>query len=127
MKLKEWNFEKYVPASQMRILVAKAEKRAREENKETVFFNGETQIDPQRFSLFKKRKSTKEADAASPSAGMSSPPEEDRSELILEPRNAGEYYLPHTRANPSHTKARRSRRKLRCSNSVERLGYGCYG
>lgn len=70
MKLKEWNFEKYVPASQMRILVAKAKKRAREEHKETVFFNGETQIAPERINLFKKRKFTREVEAASPSAGM---------------------------------------------------------
>jgi hypothetical protein len=70
MKLKDWNSEKYVLASQMRILIAKAEKRAREEYKETVFFNGETQIAPERINLFKKRKFTREVDAASRSAGL---------------------------------------------------------
>jgi hypothetical protein len=53
----------------MRILDAKAEKRAREEGKETLFEIG-SQIDPERFELFKRRKATKEADSASPSAGV---------------------------------------------------------
>lgn len=51
----------------MRILVAKAEKRAREEGKEILFKIG-IQIDPERLELFKRRKATKEADSASPSA-----------------------------------------------------------
>jgi hypothetical protein len=67
LKLKEWGFEKYVPATTMKILVAKAERRARVENKETVFFHGKTRIASERIDLFKKRKAFREGPAVSPS------------------------------------------------------------
>jgi hypothetical protein len=70
MQLKDWGFEKYVSASDMRILIAKAEKRATEENKDTVFFNGGCQIPQEGIDLFKRRKVTKQTAPASPSAGM---------------------------------------------------------
>jgi tetratricopeptide (TPR) repeat protein len=69
MQLKTWNFDKNVSATDMGIVAAKAEKRAREEGKETIFFYGESQILPERIEYFKRRKTTKLADAASPSAG----------------------------------------------------------
>lgn len=72
MQLKDWGFEKYVSASDMRILIAKAEKRAIEENKDTIFFNGGCQIPQEKIDLFKRRKATKKTAPASPSAGMKS-------------------------------------------------------
>jgi hypothetical protein len=53
----------------MRIVVAKADKRAREQGKGTVFFHGNTQITQERIAQFKRRKITKELDIVSPSAG----------------------------------------------------------
>jgi hypothetical protein len=67
LKLKEWGFEKYLPAAAMKILVAKAERRAMVENKETVFFHRETQIPPERIELFKRRRTFREGPMASPS------------------------------------------------------------
>jgi hypothetical protein len=69
MQLKAWNFDKNVSAMDMGIVAAKAEKRAREEGKETIFFHGDSQISSERIEYFKRRKTTKLADAASPSAG----------------------------------------------------------
>lgn len=69
MQLKDWGFEKYVSASDMRILIAKAEKRAIEENKDTIFFNRGCEIPQEKIDLFKRRKVTKQAAPASPSAG----------------------------------------------------------
>jgi len=69
-KLKEWGFDKHIPAKDMQVLVAKAEKRARDEGKETVFFQGEAEIAPKRFENFKRRKTTHTMEAVSPSAGI---------------------------------------------------------
>jgi hypothetical protein len=51
----------------MKILLAKAERRARLENKETVIFHGKTRIASERINLFKKRKAFREGLAVSPS------------------------------------------------------------
>jgi hypothetical protein len=69
-KLKEWNFDKNISSIHMSILVAKAEKRVREDGKETVFFHGLSQIARERVEQFKRRKTTQGIDAVSPSAGM---------------------------------------------------------
>jgi hypothetical protein len=69
-KLKEWKFDKNISATNMSIVVAKAEKRAREEGKETVFFHGDCQISPERIQQFKRRKTSKIAEAESPAAGI---------------------------------------------------------
>lgn len=69
-KLKEWGFDKNIPAQHMQILVAKAEKRARDDGKETVFLHGGSEVRPERFEHFKKRKTMQLMEAASPSAGM---------------------------------------------------------
>jgi hypothetical protein len=53
----------------MSIVVAKSDKRARDEGKETFFFHGETQITRQRIEQFKRRKMWKAAEPISPSAG----------------------------------------------------------
>jgi hypothetical protein len=70
MKLKEWRFDKNIPAEDMQILVAKAEKRSRDEGKETLFLHGGVPVTSQRFEHFKRRKSTQAMEAASPTAGM---------------------------------------------------------
>ena len=58
-KLKEWRFEKNLSASDMSIIVAKSEKRVREEGKDTVFFHGQSEITQERIEQFKRRKTTK--------------------------------------------------------------------
>jgi hypothetical protein len=68
MKLKEWDFDKYLSDWDKRIIVAKAEKRALE-GKNTIFFHGESEITAERIQNFKRRKSAREAEAISPSAG----------------------------------------------------------
>jgi hypothetical protein len=52
----------------MSILVAKYEKRKRSEGKDTKFFHGGAEIKSERFENFKKRKTTKVMDVASPAA-----------------------------------------------------------
>lgn len=56
MQIKEWNFEKNLSKSDMAILVSKAEKRAREEGKETVFYTRGQKIGAEKFESFKRRK-----------------------------------------------------------------------
>ena len=68
MKLKEWKFEKYLSDRDKRIIVAKAEKRARD-GKDTVFYYGDAEITTERIENFKRRKVSKEMEAVSPSAG----------------------------------------------------------
>ena len=68
-KLKEWRFEKNISATDMNIIVAKADKRVREEGKETVFFHGQSEITRERIDQFKRRKTTKTAEEVLPSAG----------------------------------------------------------
>jgi hypothetical protein len=53
----------------MSIIIAKAEKRTREEGKKTIFFHGESQISSERIQQFKRRKTSKMAEAISPAAG----------------------------------------------------------
>jgi hypothetical protein len=73
-KLKEWNFDKNISAPDMNVLVAKAEKRLHEEGKETVFFMGKSQITRERIEQFKRRKITKEKEAAAVGAGKCNSP-----------------------------------------------------
>jgi hypothetical protein len=68
-KLKEWGFDKNVPAEVMQVLVVKAQKRKREEGKETVFIRGDTEISAERMEHFKRRKTTHVVEALSPSVG----------------------------------------------------------
>lgn len=68
MQIKKWNFDKNITKNDMALLVAKAEKRGREEGKETIFYCSGQRIRPERLIGFKKRKVS--IDAPSPSAGM---------------------------------------------------------
>ena len=68
-KLKEWSFEKYLPADSMKVIVAKANKRKLDEGKETVFFHHGVKVASTRIETFKKRKVTKDVDVDSPNAG----------------------------------------------------------
>jgi len=70
-KLKEWNFEKHLTSTDLKILVAKNLKRSRDEKKETGFFHNGREIRPEKFKNFKKRKISKLIDSPSPSAGKS--------------------------------------------------------
>lgn len=56
MKLKEWNFEKNIPAKEMGAMVEIAEKRKREEGKDTIFRRGGLIVPHDKFESFKKRK-----------------------------------------------------------------------
>ncbi|KUJ17346.1 uncharacterized protein LY89DRAFT_51488 [Mollisia scopiformis] len=49
MRLKEWNFEKNIPSKEMGFMVEKAEKRKREEGKETKFMRNGFQVPLQRL------------------------------------------------------------------------------
>jgi len=68
MKLKEWKFEKYLSDQDKMIIIAKAEKRARD-GKDTVFYHGDTEITTERIENFKRRKVSKETDVEYPTAG----------------------------------------------------------
>jgi hypothetical protein len=39
MKLKEWRFDKYLSTKDMNVIIAKGEKRSRDEGKDTIFFS----------------------------------------------------------------------------------------
>jgi len=69
-QLKEWGFQKNLPARHMVILVAKQEKRLRDYGKDTVFLRSGVEIRAEKFETFKKRKASKLFQASSPSAGM---------------------------------------------------------
>jgi hypothetical protein len=71
MKLKSWGYEKYLNSADKKILVAKADKRTREEGKNTAFFHRGSEIQPNKIECFKKRKMTNFVEAVSPSAGKS--------------------------------------------------------
>ena len=64
-KLKSWNFDKYLSTSDMKFVVAKAEKRSRQ-GKETIFFHGDSQVTSERIQNFKKRKTIETSGMASP-------------------------------------------------------------
>jgi hypothetical protein len=70
MQIKEWNFDKNISQKDMAILVAKEEKRARDEEKETSFYWRGKEIRPEKLANFKKRRMAEEIVLASPSACM---------------------------------------------------------
>jgi len=55
-KLKEWGFQKNLPAYDMAILVLKRDKRLREDAKDTTFFQNGMEIRAEKFENFKRRK-----------------------------------------------------------------------
>ena len=73
--LKKWGIYKNIPASDMKILIAKSERRKRE-GKDTDFYFHDRLVDAQKFRRFVKRKVSQEGDMPSPSAGMLRPSSE---------------------------------------------------
>ncbi|PMD29292.1 hypothetical protein L207DRAFT_642457 [Hyaloscypha variabilis F] len=56
IKLKEWKFEKNVPAKEMNFMAAKARKRELEERKDTMFYRNGILVDGSKVEQFKKQK-----------------------------------------------------------------------
>lgn len=54
-KLREWNFDKNLTKREMKIVVAKAEKRALEDGKETIFFQNENPIPPAKVMIWQRK------------------------------------------------------------------------
>jgi hypothetical protein len=54
-KLKEWQFEKYLSTAEMKVLLAKGQKRLRDEGKKTTFLRHGLEIKEEKFENFKKR------------------------------------------------------------------------
>ena len=67
-KLKEWGYEKHLTEMELKIVVAKAQKRKREAGKDTLFKHNGLIIPPTKLENFKRRKTVRESDPASPSA-----------------------------------------------------------
>jgi hypothetical protein len=55
-KLKEWKYEKNIPASEMSFMSAKSEKRKLEEGKDTTFYRYEKLVDGNKIDQFKKKR-----------------------------------------------------------------------
>jgi tetratricopeptide (TPR) repeat protein len=66
--LKEWNYLKKLSEDDMKIVVAKVDKRSRE-GKKTVVNHAGSMITEERIRNFKRRKTVKNSEAMSPSAG----------------------------------------------------------
>ncbi len=73
-KLKEWGFEKHLSEGDMKIVVAKMDKRRRETGKDTMVFHNGVQVPAEKITNFKRRKVVRESDPASPGACRSLPP-----------------------------------------------------
>jgi hypothetical protein len=69
MQIKEWKFEKHLKAENMMTVLTKAEKRARDEGKESIFFHAGSEISNQRIVNFKKRKIAQKLESTSPIIG----------------------------------------------------------
>jgi hypothetical protein len=55
IKLKEWRFEKNVPAKEMSFMAAKARKRELEDGKETVFYRNGVMVDASKVENKKQK------------------------------------------------------------------------
>jgi hypothetical protein len=55
IKLKEWKFEKNVPAKEMSFMAAKARKRGLEDGKETVFYRNGILVDASKVENKKQK------------------------------------------------------------------------
>ena len=73
-KIKEWRFDKYVDSNEMNFIVAKGQKRRRDEGKETVFFRGQSEITSRKIESFKKRRPIDDKETMSPCAGKAQLP-----------------------------------------------------
>ncbi|TVY81805.1 hypothetical protein LSUE1_G004926 [Lachnellula suecica] len=68
-KFKEWKFDNNISARGMNIVLVKADKRAKDEGKDTIIFHGKSQVTRERIEQFKRRRHTKDIESVSPSAG----------------------------------------------------------
>jgi hypothetical protein len=68
MKLKEWNLDKNLSATDMKVILAIASDRAAREGKETVFYNGGQELSAEKIENFKKRMHSNREGMASPNA-----------------------------------------------------------
>ncbi len=68
--MKEWKFDKNINKNDMTILAAKAEKRARDGDKQTIFYCRGEIIKSEKLVNFQKRMVVEDIAPASPSAGM---------------------------------------------------------
>jgi hypothetical protein len=102
-KLKEWGFEKYVPAKEMNFITAVAEKRSREGGKETVFFRRGVPINSEKIEQFKRRKITGHMACFSSVPGQSvhASSEIQAGKSNRCNRDTTQYYLSHT---PNYTR-----------------------
>jgi hypothetical protein len=55
-KIKEWKFEKYLSAEEVKFIAVKAETRAKDEGKETTFYKHGVEINQKRIEKSAKRK-----------------------------------------------------------------------
>ena len=62
IKLKEWKFEKNVPAKEMSFMAAKARKRELEDGKETVFYRNGVLVDASKVENKKQKLNTEDVD-----------------------------------------------------------------
>lgn len=69
MKLKEWNFVKYLTEREMRFVVSKGEMRAKVENKATVFMHHGLEISPTKIESFRRKSIVEGYDFGSSGAG----------------------------------------------------------
>ena len=60
-KIKQWSFKKHVSLSDVEAIIAKVEKRACEEGKDTLVLVGGVPMHPQRLETFKRRKFVKKS------------------------------------------------------------------
>lgn len=82
VKLKEWSFEKHLSESDMKIVVVKVNNRKRVAGKDTsVFYNG-VPMPNEKIENFKRRKTVRESQPASPSACKTHLPQSTRSKLM---------------------------------------------
>jgi len=68
MKLKEWNLEKNLSATDMKVILAKESERAEREGKETVFIYRGQELSAEKIENFKKRMHLNGKEIASPNA-----------------------------------------------------------
>lgn len=67
MKLDEWGYQKYLSEQDVTILIAKADRRAKHEGKDTACLLNGLMISDSRFDNFKRRKDARKFEGASPS------------------------------------------------------------
>jgi hypothetical protein len=110
MKFKEWNFDKYFRATDMKIIVSKDDKRA-SEGKETIFYSSGQEINAERIENFKKRIKLDGIEMPSPSAGKMYHILVDifLGMLTFEARNTSKYHVSYSTHQPQYYLGRGNR------------------